>query len=194
MSGQLLVLAFGAGVGLWVLHALGRALAKVLEAAAAVAVVFAAVWLAVKGVWTVGRWLVRQWRTTGTVTFVAAWWHWFGLTSLAVTAAVLAVGSALWWWRGRVSFERWAGRRGRSWALRWLVDAPRMPRWLRACQLTVPDPGQPVTVQVTPFRASGRTGWIGCSPSTWNGSIGRSSRPVVPRAPLIRRTGWCGPR
>ena len=29
-----------------------------------------------------------------------------------------------------------------------------MPRWLRACRLTVPDPGQPVTVQLTPFRRS----------------------------------------
>ncbi len=29
-----------------------------------------------------------------------------------------------------------------------------MPRWLRVCRLTVADPGQPVTVQVTPFRRS----------------------------------------
>jgi S-DNA-T family DNA segregation ATPase FtsK/SpoIIIE len=154
MSGQLVVLAFVLGVGLWVLHAVGRALTKVLEAAAAVAVVFAAVWLAVKGVWKTGRWLVRHWRTTGTTTVVAAWWHWLGFTSLAITAAVVALGSVLWWWRGRVSFERWAGWRGRSWWQRWLVYAPRMPRWLRACRLTVPDTGQPVTVQVTPFRRS----------------------------------------
>ena len=40
----------------------------------------------------------------------------------------------------------------RSWWQRWIVYAPRMPRWLRACRLTVADPGQPVTVQVTPFR------------------------------------------
>ena len=72
---------------MWVLHALGRAVTKLLEAAAAVAVVFAAVWLAVKGVWKTGRWLVRHWRTTGTTAAVRrAWWHWFGLTSLAVTA------------------------------------------------------------------------------------------------------------
>jgi S-DNA-T family DNA segregation ATPase FtsK/SpoIIIE len=34
----------------------------------------------------------------------------------------------------------------RSWWMRWLVYAPRMPRWLRACRLTVPDQGQPVAV------------------------------------------------
>ena len=154
MSSQLLILAVGAGLGLWVLHAVGRAVTKVLEAAAAVAVVFAAVWLIVKGGWKAVRWLVRHWRTTLTTLVVGLWWHWFGLTSLLVTLAVLAVGSVVWWWLGRVSFARRPGRWVRSWWFRWIVYAPRMPRWLRACRLTVPDPGQPVTVQLSPFRRS----------------------------------------
>ena len=124
MSSQLLILALGAGIGLWVLHTVGKAVTKLLEAAAAVAVVFAAVWVVVKGGWKAGRWLVRHWRTSSATAVVGLWWHWFGLASLAVTLGVLGLGSALWWWRGRVSFERWARRRGRSWALRWLLYAP----------------------------------------------------------------------
>ena len=70
---------------------------KLLEAAAAVAVVFVTIWLAVKGVWKTGRWLVRHWRTTGTTAAFLAWWHGLGLTSLAATVAVLTLGSLLWW-------------------------------------------------------------------------------------------------
>lgn len=148
------MLAYGllAGAGLWALHALGRALTKVLEALAAVAVVFITAWLVVKGAWWTCGWLVRHWRTTLTTAAVTAWWQWLGLTSLGVTLAVVALGLLAWRWRWRVSFERWPARRGRSWWQRWMVYAPRMPRWLRACGLTVADPGQPVTVQITPFR------------------------------------------
>ena len=153
-SAQVVVVGLATAAVLWMLHALGRFLTKVLEAAAAVAVVFVAAWLVVKGVFRACRWLVRHWRTTLTASAVGAWWHWLGLTSLGVALAVLAAGLAVWRWRWRASFERWPGRRGRSWWQRWIVYAPRMPRHLRACGLTVADQGQPVTVQVTPFRRS----------------------------------------
>ncbi len=145
-NGQLLAYALLAGGGLWVLHTLGRALTKLLEALAAVAVVFVTLWLIVQGAWKTGRWLWRHPRTTLTTAGVGAWWHWWGLPSLGITLAVLAAALGVWRWRWRGSFEQWAGRRLRSWWQRWLVYAPRMPRWLRACGLTVADQGQPVTV------------------------------------------------
>ena len=58
----------------------------------------------------------------------------------------------VWRWRHRETFEPYIGRWLRGWWWRWAVYARRMPGWLRACHLTVADPGQPVTVQVTPFR------------------------------------------
>ena len=151
-NAQIFAVVLLGGAGLWVLHTLGRFLTKVLEALAAIAVVFVTAWLVVKGAWWTCWWLVRHWRTTLTTAAVVGWWRWLGLPSLAVTVGVIAAGLLLWRWLGPVSFEPWAGRRLRSWWQRWIVYAPRMPRWLRACRLTVADPGQPVTVQVTPFR------------------------------------------
>lgn len=151
-TAQLVVLLAGSGAGLWVLHKIGQALTKLLEALAAIAVVFLTAWLVVKGVWRAGRWAVRRPRTTLSTVTVLAWLHWWGWPSLAVTAAVVTVGLLVWRWVGRASFEPWAGRRLRGWWQRWIVYAPRMPAWLRACKLTVADPGQPVTVQVSPFR------------------------------------------
>ncbi len=65
---------------------------------------------------------------------------------------VLALVLVVWRWRHRDTFEPYVGRWLRGWWWRWAVYARRMPGWLRACHLTVADPGQPVTVQVTPFR------------------------------------------
>jgi S-DNA-T family DNA segregation ATPase FtsK/SpoIIIE len=132
-SGQLLLYAVFGGLGLWVLHKVGQALTKFLEAAAAVAVVFVTVWLVVKGAWKAGRWLVRHWRTSTTTLAVLAWLRWWGWPSLLITLAVVAAGLGVWRWRHRPSFEPYAGRRLRSWSQRWIVYAPRMPGWLRAC-------------------------------------------------------------
>ena len=151
-SAQLILYGLLAGGGLWVLHKIGQFLTKVLEAAAAIAVVFLTLWLLVKGVWRTGRWLVRHWRTTITTAALLAWWHWWGWPSLAITAGVVALGLVGWRWLHRDTFEPWTGRWLRGWWWRWAVYARRMPGWLRACHLTVADPGQPVTVQVTPFR------------------------------------------
>ncbi len=112
---QFVVLALAVGAGLWALHALGRALTKLLEALAAVAVVFVTLWLIVQGAWKAARWLWRHPRTTLTSTAVGAWWHWWGMPSLAVTAGVLAAALGMWRWRWRTSFEQWAGWRLRSW-------------------------------------------------------------------------------
>jgi S-DNA-T family DNA segregation ATPase FtsK/SpoIIIE len=149
----IIVLATGSGV-LWVLHKIGQALTKLLEAVAAIAVVFLTLWLIVKFTWRAARWLVRHWRTTLTVAAVAAWLHWLGWLSLVITVVTVAAMLAVWRWRFRLSFEPYVGRWLRAWWQRWIVYAPRMPGWLRACRLVVPDPGQPVTVQVSPFRRS----------------------------------------
>jgi len=151
-SAQLVLLAATAGVGLWVLHKVGQALTKFLEALAAIAVVFLTAWLLVKGVWKTGRWMVRHWRTTLATAVLLGCLHWLGALSLGVTVAVLALGLLGWRYLGRESFEPRAGRHLRGWWQRWIVYAPRMPGWLRACGLTVSDADQGMTVQVSPFR------------------------------------------
>jgi len=149
-TGQLVLLALG--VGAWVLHKVGQALTKLLEAFAAIAVVFVTGWLVVKGVWWVGQKTVRHWRTSITTAVVIAWCHFWGWPSLAITGAVVALGLGGWWWLGHDSFEPLAGRRLRAWWLRWAIYARKMPSWLRACGLTVTDRDPGVSVQVNPFR------------------------------------------
>ncbi|MBN9097010.1 MAG: cell division protein FtsK [Pseudonocardia sp.] len=153
MSGaQLVLLAATAGVALWVLHKVGQFLTKVLEALAAVAVVFLTAWLLVKYTWKTGRWMVRHWRTTLIAVLLLGWLHWLGAISLGATVAALALGLLGWRYLARESFEPWAGRHLRGWWQRWIVYAPRMPGWLRACGLVVTDSDNAMTVQVTPFR------------------------------------------
>ena len=120
-----------------------------------------------------------------------AWWHWLGLTSLAdhrrrargrVAGVVVA--------RAGCRSSAWAGRRARSWWQRWIVYAPRMPRWLRACGLTVARPrpaGHGAGHPVPPLRgaapgpaapgpgAPGGRGAVGAV-------VGRGPRPAGARA------------
>jgi hypothetical protein len=142
-SGQVILYGLLAGGGLWVLHKIGQFLTKLLEAAAAIAVVFLTLWLLVKAVWKTGRWLVRHWRTTLTSTAVLAWLRWWGWPSLAITITVVGLVLVGWRWGHRGTFEPYVGRWLRGWWWRWAVYARRMPGWLRACHLTVADPGQP---------------------------------------------------
>jgi S-DNA-T family DNA segregation ATPase FtsK/SpoIIIE len=153
-TAQLVLLALVAGGGLWVLHKLGRWLTQLLEALAAVAVVFVTAWLLIKGAWKLGHWIVRHWRTSLTAAAVLLWCHFLGWPSLLITAAAIAVGLLGWWYLGHDSFEPLAGRRIRGWWLRWALYACKMPRWLRACGLTVADRDPGVHVQVNPFRRS----------------------------------------
>ncbi len=152
ISAQVVLYALLAGGGLWVLHKIGQFLTKLLEAAAATAVVFLTAWLLVKAVWKTGRWLIRHWRTTLTTAAALAWLHWWGWPSLAITLGAITLVLVAWRWRHRDTFEPYVGKWLRGWWWRWAVYARLMPGWLRACHLTVADPGQPVTVQVTPFR------------------------------------------
>lgn len=154
-TSQTVLLLGGLAVGLWVLHQVGQALTKVLEALASVAAVALTVWLLVKGSWWVGRQVVRHWRTSLTTAAALAWGYWLGWLSLLITVSVVTAGLLAWRWLHRESFEPWAGRYLRAWWQRWMVYAPRMPRWLRACGLTVADQGQSVTVAITPFRRTG---------------------------------------
>ncbi len=153
-TAQLTVWAAGAGVGLWALHKIGQALTRFLEALAAVAVVFLTAWLLVKGVWNTGRWMVRHWRSTLSASVLLVWLHWLGALSLGVAVGGLALVLLGWRVLGRESFEPLAGRFLRGWWQRWMVYAPRMPGWLRACGLVVADSDNAMTVQVTPFRRS----------------------------------------
>jgi S-DNA-T family DNA segregation ATPase FtsK/SpoIIIE len=151
-TGQTVLLLAGLGVGVWVLYRVGQALSKLLEVLASIAAIAVTVWLLVKSAWWVGRQVVRHWRTSLTTAAALAWVYWLGWLSLLLTVTVVVVGLLTWRWAHRESFEPWAGRYLRAWWQRWMVYAPRMPRWLRACGLTVADQGQPITVAITPFR------------------------------------------
>ncbi len=145
------------GVVVWVLATLGRALVKLAEALAAAAVVLVAVWLVIKAVGWALRQTVTHWRTSLTVLALMAWWHWWGSTSLVVTAGVVA--SVLTGWRlvDVASFDAWAGRHLRSWWLRWTVYASKLPEWLHACGLSIKPDAAPVMV-VSPLGRSIRRG------------------------------------
>ncbi|MEU4372400.1 FtsK/SpoIIIE domain-containing protein [Pseudonocardia alni] len=139
-------------VALYVLYRVGHYLARVLEALATAAVVFVAAYLAVKGLVLAVVWLARHWRTTTTVTVVSAWCWWWGWLSLLLVALGLAAGLGLWRVAAPLPFDQRAGRHLRAWWHRWLVYAPRMPRWLRSVGLTVPDRAGATVVQVNPLR------------------------------------------
>jgi DNA segregation ATPase FtsK/SpoIIIE, S-DNA-T family len=82
--------AGGLGVLVWLLAKLGKALVTIAAALAAAAVVFLALWLAIKAVLWACRQTLTYWRTSLTVVALLAWWHWWGWTSLAITAGVVA--------------------------------------------------------------------------------------------------------
>jgi S-DNA-T family DNA segregation ATPase FtsK/SpoIIIE len=145
------------GVIVWVLAKIGRVVIKIAEALAAAAVVFLAVWLMVKAVvWALSQTLTH-WRTSLTLVTVGAWWHWWGPTSLALTAGVLATVFVGWRLADLASFDAWAGRHLRSWWLRWTLYSPKLPHWLRACGLGIKHETVPVVLAVTPLaRVFGR--------------------------------------
>lgn len=152
MNGQLVLWAVLGGAGLWVLYKIGQFITKALEVLAAIAVVFVAAWLAVKGIYKGGRWIYRHPRTSITTAAVLVWIWFLGAVSLLLTVGWVGFALGCWWYGNATSFDTWAGRRLRGWWQRWIVYARHMPGWLRACGLTVTDPGSPVTVAVTPFR------------------------------------------
>ncbi|MGH3669544.1 MAG: FtsK/SpoIIIE domain-containing protein, partial [Pseudonocardiaceae bacterium] len=148
-----LVIAGGAALGIvvWVLATLGRALVKVAETLAAAAVVLVALWLMIKAlVWAL-RQVITNWRTSLTLVTLLAWWHWYGLTSLALIAGVITTVFTLWWLVDLPSFDAWVGRHLRAWWLRWTTYAPKLPAWLHACGLSTAPGTTPVLVVVTPL-------------------------------------------
>jgi S-DNA-T family DNA segregation ATPase FtsK/SpoIIIE len=156
----LIVAALGLGVTGWVLHKVGHVLIKALEAIAVIAAVFTALWLAVKGLYRAVRWLVWHWRTTATALTVGAVWVLVGWRWLAIGISWTAEVLGVWWlvaWRieALAFFDHWAGRHLRAWWQRWIIYAPRMPKWFRACRLVVTEPGEGVAININPFRRTG---------------------------------------
>jgi S-DNA-T family DNA segregation ATPase FtsK/SpoIIIE len=144
-----LVLGVGAlGVVVWVLAKVGHLLAKVVEAVAAAAVLFMALWLVIKAVMWALRQAVIHWRTTLALLAVVAWWHWLGWVSLVVLVGAVAVSLTSWRLVDLVSFDRWAGQYLRAWWLRWIVYARKLPGWLHACGLSMRDGALPLVVTV----------------------------------------------
>jgi S-DNA-T family DNA segregation ATPase FtsK/SpoIIIE len=146
--GVLIIAAGVLGVIVWVLAKLGHMFARVAEAVAAAAVLFVAVWMAVKAVVWALRQCMTHWRTSLAVLAVAAWWHWCGWISLVVLVGAVAVSLASWRLADLVSFDRLAGRYLRAWWLRWALYARKLPSWLHACGLSVRDDALPVVVTV----------------------------------------------
>src|SRR4051794_36949815 len=148
---QLLVVGGGIVAVVWVLNKIGRALASVLEALATLAMVLLAVWLVVKAGYTVVKAAVTHWRTTLGLSIATVWVWWWGWLPVALVLVGLAVGLVVWRWRHSASFEVWVGRWLRSWWLRWTLYARRLPKWLRACGLTVQDSDRPIVVVANPL-------------------------------------------
>jgi DNA segregation ATPase FtsK/SpoIIIE, S-DNA-T family len=161
--------AGGLGIVVWLLAKLGRALIKIVEAVAAAAAVFFALWLVIKAVLWALRQTLTHWRTSLTVVALLAWWHWWGWPSLATTAGVLTGVLAGWRLINLASFDTWAGRHLRSWGLRWSVYAPKLPGWLHACGLSIAQDTAPVMLALAPL---GRT-------------LGRTQRPVPAQVPRV---------
>jgi DNA segregation ATPase FtsK/SpoIIIE, S-DNA-T family len=154
-----LLIAGGSALGVivWVLAKIGRVLIKIAEALAAAAVVFLALWLIAKAVVWALRQTLTHWRTSLTLVAVGAWWHWWGPTSLALTAGMLATVFVGWRLADLASFDAWAGRHLRAWWLHWTIYAPKLPHWLHACGLGIKQDAVPVVLAVTPLaRAFGR--------------------------------------
>jgi S-DNA-T family DNA segregation ATPase FtsK/SpoIIIE len=156
------LITVGLGFLGWLLHKFGTFLKDFLEGLAVILTVFLALFALVKGLIWLVRTVARFWRTSLTITAGVFWWVYLGWQSLALSVAAPVVGLAVWWliaWRtdNLPDFDALAGRRLRAWGLRWGYYAPRMPRWLRACRLTVPDNAQGVQVSVNLLRRSGMT-------------------------------------
>jgi S-DNA-T family DNA segregation ATPase FtsK/SpoIIIE len=141
----------GLVVAVVVLRKIGRGLTSLLEALATLATVLIALWWIAKAAYFMIKAAVTHPRTTVGLVVAVAWVCWWGWLPVVVTAAASGVGLVVWWWRGRLFYERWAGRRLRSWWQRWTVYARRLPGWLRSCGLTVQDPDQRVVLVVSPF-------------------------------------------
>ncbi|MEV5719769.1 FtsK/SpoIIIE domain-containing protein [Amycolatopsis mediterranei] len=138
----------GLGLGVWVLHKIGRALASVVEGLAAAAVVFVALWWLCKAVvWMLAQ-VVTRWRTSLAVVAVYAWYELLGWLSPVLTLGSVAVVLAAWWAIDAVSFDQWCWRFLRSWWFRWAVYGRKLPEWLHACGLSMRDEALPVVVNV----------------------------------------------
>ncbi|MEU5263404.1 FtsK/SpoIIIE domain-containing protein [Amycolatopsis sp. NPDC021455] len=146
--GMLVIALAGLGLGVWVLAKIGRALASMAEALAAIAVVFFALWWACKVVFWLFSQVVIHWRTSLTVIAVYLWCVCVGWVWLVVNLGGLALILGVWRLLDVTSFDQWCGRPLRSWWLRWAVYHLKLPGWLHACGLSVRDAALPVEVTV----------------------------------------------
>jgi S-DNA-T family DNA segregation ATPase FtsK/SpoIIIE len=136
----------------WLLHKIGTALKNLWEAIATVLVVGLVIWFVAKMTARFIRWSVVHWRTTLTAAGVGAWCYYLGWPSLAITAGALVVGLLVWLVVDRETFDPWAGRYLRSWWMRWVIYARKLPTWLHNCGLTIRD-DESISLNVSPVRA-----------------------------------------
>lgn len=147
----LVMVGGGLMIAVSVLRKIGRGLTALFEALATLATVVIALWWTGKAVVLVVKSAVTHPRTTAGGAVTVLWLWWWGWLPLVIVASAAGVGLVVWWWRGRLSYEHWIGWRLRSWWLRWTLYSRRLPGWLRACGLTVPDPHQPAVLVMSPL-------------------------------------------
>jgi hypothetical protein len=154
LSTGVMILGVGAlGVVVWVLHKIGRALAAVLEAMAALAVVFVALWWLVKGFGWCLRQVVARWRTSLVLAGIFAWVQLLGAVSLVSTVAGVVLVFTVWRTVSRVVFDHLFSltppfRLKRSRASVRLSDPLGPPRTRSASWLSCPSSSQLQTGQM----------------------------------------------
>jgi S-DNA-T family DNA segregation ATPase FtsK/SpoIIIE len=149
LSTGMMILGAGAlGVVVWILHKIGRALTTVIEAMAAFAVVFVALWWVARCFAWCLRQVVIRWRTSLTLLGLAVWVQLLGAVSLVSTVAGVVLVLTVWRLYSRVVFDHWCGRFLRAAWLRWALYGRKLPGWLHACGLSIADGALPVSVTV----------------------------------------------
>lgn len=178
MDPQVMVPLAAAGIGLpalWVLHKVAKGLVWLAEALAALFVLVLMVVLVVKYAVKACWFVITHWRSSLALLLGLCTWHWVGWLPTSITLGVVGVGALVWWWRGRVSFDHWIGRRLRAWWLRWTLYHPKMPRWCARLGLVAVQPETTRREHTSP--RIGRAGMTGVAAGLL-GSIGKSSGTV----------------
>src|ERR1044072_7998654 len=166
----LIPVGLGFVVLVYVLHKVGKAIAAILEAMAALGAIVFGIYLFGRTLMRCLRWCVNHWRTSLTGLGFLAWLSWWGWLPVVLVLVAVAAGLGGWPLLHLGTLDPWIGRRLRAWWRRWGVYARHMPSWLAACGLTVREHDRSVTVNVNPLRRN---------------AIQRQSKPLPDQVPVI---------
>src|ERR1044072_1976743 len=117
----LIPVGLGFAVLVWVLHKVGKAIATILEAVAALGAIVFGLYLLVRTLVRCLRWCVKHWRTSLTGLGLLLWLAWWGWLPVVLVLAAVAAGLGGWRLLHLDSFDPWIGRRLRAWRRCWGV-------------------------------------------------------------------------